>query len=383
MSIRTTEDRFKELGLKPPDLTFMKPPEKPGELYGRENQYNTRVLVDNWYEDRRQYKTLCSRCTGPTIYNTDYLAWCPQNSPPQIPPPIYQYMLDKDGEGWSLIRNSEDYCPYLQNYTTTYDLMHNWEVRRAGLKPRPFRIWKMSADAVWYPQNDNTLPFGNLTQLGYRKAPQIPLLPNDWDRYGGNHCETEYKASYPERRYPQDYVHCRKVPTREISQEISSMTLVKKPKDPCDLCGESYLYQGGRAKEPKCRCLCHHVEKAACKYPTSMTTNSSRFGTMMPAYMLAERPGKQLLHPPKMPWPYKAFKHKEHLPPVPCAEPCEPVWRRGGAQPVGDQVPDECRDYAGEVLHDYKGPQVPQENVGPLCECFKRNYQPQNCGTCQ
>lgn len=366
MTLRTTEDRFKELGMKPPDLSFMKVPEKPP----RENLYNTRVLVDNWYEDRRQYKSLCNRCTGETIYKTDYQPNCPQAGDTTFPPRIYQYRLDQEGEGWNLLRNTEDYCPYLQNYTTTYDLMYNWEVRRAGVKPRPWRVWKLVADSVWVPQNDLTQAFGNLTQLGYRQAPQVPLLPNDWDLYGGNHCETEYKASYPTRRYPQDYVHCRKVPTREVSQEIQNLTLVKKPKDPCDLCGENYLYQGGRPTECPCRCLCHRVERAVCgprknTRTTGPPTNTSRFGNLMPAFMTREWPGKQTLHPPRQPFPYKALKHPPHLPPVPCP-PCEPKFRPSGPLTVGDQCPDICKDYAGDVLHDYKGPL--QES--PLCECM-------------
>lgn len=357
--------------MKPPDLSFMQKPEKPGERYGREPLYNTRVLVDNWFEDRRQYKSLCSRCTGDTIYQTEFQPKCRVDTS-SFPPTIYKKRLNQDGEGWSLIRNSEDYCDYLQNYTTTYDLTYNWEVRRAGLKPKPKRTWKLIMDALWVPENDRTKAFGNLTQLGYRQAPQVPLLPNDWDVYANT--ETEYQFNYPGHRYPQDYTHCRKVPNREIAQEISSLTLVKKPKDPCDLCGENFLYQGGRTQEPKCRCICHQVEqmlqpksrlKKPC--PAGPPPNPSRFGSMMPCAMMMEHRGKQTLHPPKQPYPYKALKHPPHLPPVPYQR-CEPSFARNAPRTVANQTPDFCKDYAGDVLHDYKGP----SQEAPLCEYFMR-----------
>jgi len=402
MSIRTTEDRFRELGMKPPDLSFLKKPVKPGEEWGREPLFNTRVLVDNWFEDRRQYKNLCSRCTGDTIYGTDYRAYCPQESG-VFPPSLYQRRLEADGEGWNLLRN-EDYCQYLQNYTTTYDLMHNWEVRRAGVKPKPWRTWKLVHGSVWAPQNDNTVSFvgfslrkdtsqyncmmsagvtwyfyvifmlfvvqGNLTQFGYRQAPQVPMVPQDWEIYGN--IDTEYKASFPKRRYPQDYVHCRKAASKEIYKEIENLSLVKKPKDPCDLCGENYLYQGGRPTECDCRCTCHQVDLALRKGPPKricppQPLNISRFGNLQPCFMLKEWPGKQTLHSERAPHPYKALKHPPHLPPVPCP-PCEPSFAPHVAHTVGDQSPDLCKDYAGDVGHDYKGPS--QET--PLCECFPR-----------
>ncbi|ODM97550.1 hypothetical protein Ocin01_09122 [Orchesella cincta] len=370
MSIRTTEDRFRELGMKPPDLSFLKKPVKPGEEWGREPIYNTRVLVDNWFEDRRQYKNLCSRCTGDTIYGTDYRPYCPDDKG-VFPPSIYQRRLEQDGEGWNLLRNTEDYCQYLQNYTTTYDLMHNWEVRRAGVKPKPWRTWKLVHGSLWAPQNDNTVSFGNLTQFGYRQGPQVPLLPNDWDVYANN--DTEYKSSFPKRRYPQDYVHCRKAASKEIYQEIENMSLAKKPKDPCDLCGENYLYQGGRPTECDCRCMCHQIDVALRKgppkriCPPKQSLNVSRFSNLQPCFTLKEWPGKQTLHSERAVHPYKALKHPPHLPPVPCPT-NEPSFARHVAQTVGDQTPDLCKDYAGDVGHDYKGPSIDN----PLCECFPR-----------
>lgn len=76
-----------------------------------------------------------------------------------MPPKIYEIESKAYGAGSRLLRNDYDYCDYMQNYMTTYDLMHNWEVRRAGCKPKPNRKWKMIFDSVWQPQPDNALPF--------------------------------------------------------------------------------------------------------------------------------------------------------------------------------------------------------------------------------
>jgi len=74
------------------------------------------------------------------------------------------------GSGPNFLYNTEDYCDYLSNYTTTYDLVHNWEIRRAGVKPKGPRRWKLIMNAIWTPENDNAVSFVRLplikTHLG-------------------------------------------------------------------------------------------------------------------------------------------------------------------------------------------------------------------------
>jgi len=117
--------------------------------------------VHNWYEDRRQYHQDCTRCTGHSIYRTDYLAHHAEDYSDKkcMPPKKYENLRRSEGEGASFLRNTEDYCDYMKNYTTTYDLMHNWEVRRAGCKQKPTRKWLLGQDALWFPQPDNALSF--------------------------------------------------------------------------------------------------------------------------------------------------------------------------------------------------------------------------------
>ena len=76
-----------------------------------------------------------------------------------IPPQKYEYLKRAEGEGWNLLRNTEDYCEYMSNYTTTNDLMHNWEVKRANCKYKPKRKWKPIRDNLWLPERDNALPY--------------------------------------------------------------------------------------------------------------------------------------------------------------------------------------------------------------------------------
>ena len=79
-----------------------------------------------------------------------------------MPPGEYEYRKKGEGIGWNLVRDPDNYCDYMRNYTTTYDLMHNLEVRRAGCKPKPWRKWRLIQDALWYPQPDNAVSFVSL-----------------------------------------------------------------------------------------------------------------------------------------------------------------------------------------------------------------------------
>jgi hypothetical protein len=128
------------------------------------------TLVGNWYEDRRAYKQICCRCTGHSITQTDFLAPCKEDleRPNPLPSKTFGEKF-RQGVGHNFLWNTEDYCDYLQNYTTTYDLMHNWEVRRAGCKPKAPRRWKMIRDASWVPENDNAVSFVRLA-MHFRKA---------------------------------------------------------------------------------------------------------------------------------------------------------------------------------------------------------------------
>ncbi len=125
MSLYGTEDRFKALGMKAPDLSFLEKPVPLSRRWGEEPLYNPTALVGNWYEDRRAYMRLCPRCTGTSITKSDYTPYCIERNT-EVPPANYAQRLRDRGGDPKLLMNTEDYCDYLSNYTTTYDLMHNW-----------------------------------------------------------------------------------------------------------------------------------------------------------------------------------------------------------------------------------------------------------------
>jgi hypothetical protein len=196
--------------------------------WGTEQRYNNRTLIDNWFEERRMYHQLCSRCTGHSVYRTEYLPYCKEDYAQDtcIPPKKYQSLAAADGEGWKLLRNTEDYCDYLSNYTTTYDLVHNWDIRRAGCKPKPKRRWKPVMDSLWVPEQDFAVSFGNLTQYGFRKAPTLPPVPNDWKTYD---MSTEYTNRFAPHRYPESYTLCRYSPPKHVIREMEEYILADKP----------------------------------------------------------------------------------------------------------------------------------------------------------
>jgi len=266
----------------------------------KENAYNTRVLLKNWFEDRRQYEIPCSRCTGHSIYRTDYLAPC-GNSSKCIPPPVYDVRAKDEGEGWMLLRNSEDFCSYLQNYTTTYDLMHNWEVRRAGVKPKPWRDWKLIYDARWVPDVENAVSFGNLTQLSYRRAPQLPLIPNDWDVYANN--KTEYATQYFRPRYPDSYTLCRYAPPKTVSRETEDMMLTKTP---------------FKSEDPFADYACSESVDNSSDCSGSYRRNTPRFNEKLTSgHMKRTVVPEQTLFPGRTKNPYDIVRRQPHPEPIP------------------------------------------------------------------
>lgn len=346
MAIYGAEDRFCALGMKPPDLSFLEKPVPPSQKWGAEPLYNPTALVGNWYEDRRAYMRLCPRFTGQTITKTDYVPWCHTTSD-VVPPRVYaQKMRDKGPTDPDILKNTEDYCDYLRNYTTTSDLMHNWEVRRAGCKAKPWRKWKLVMDATWFPERDNAVSFGNLTQLGYRKAPQVPLLPNDWDVYANN--PTSHQVEFPPPRYPDHYVHCRRAASKQIRRENEDMMLIRAP-DPCSKCKVEPC-----TTDCSCACICHAIEHAL-KYPKKRTPmqlphNTPRFGKFIPAVRLKQKPGLQNLHSTDAIFPYRSLKYPPHLPAQPCKPDCLAFTGRKETSPF--QKPDICTDYAGDIRRE-------------------------------
>lgn len=227
--------------------------------------------------------------------------------------------------------------------------MHNWEVRRAGIKPVPWRRWRQIQGSSWTPERDNAFSFGNLTQIGYRKAPQLPLLPNDWDLYANS--PTSNQVDFPPPRYPDHYVHCRIVPPRAIREENEELVLIRSP-DACtpDACGRCKC--DTHPCDKPCRCVCHAVEQAILKpnkkSPPNVPRNIPRFGKYIPAGRFKHHEPIQNLNVTSVGNPYGIPKRQPHLPAGPCKPDCAAYVKKGD---LGNPFrrPDICNDYAGDV----------------------------------
>jgi len=201
-----------------------------------------------------------------------------------------------------------------------------------------------------------------LTQLGYRKAPQLPLLPADWDVYANN--PTTYEESFREPRYPSAYVHCRKSAPKAIRKENEDMSLVPRTDTVCSKCKEDHdtVYKHCDPKDKSCPCVCHAVE-AKLKHPNVATPrshypyNSPRFPRLVPASTLREHPGMQNLHSTDAIFPYRALKHPPHptslsCDPHPCPEKAQlPHWKPKDTSPF-KAYKDICTDYAGDIKQE-------------------------------
>ncbi|XP_034949750.1 uncharacterized protein C1orf158 homolog [Chelonus insularis] len=157
-----------------------------------EPKYNPRVLVGNWFEEQINY--------DPMNENIEYNNL--NNDKPQKKITAGEFArivkTKNKGLGKSLIIQPND-NKYLDNYSTTYDLMYRVLPQRLdGPRLRTYngRINK------WVPQQDITESFGNITGYGmkeYVRALQEEAIYEAYDKP-----RTLYQCDYVKKEIPTD-----------------------------------------------------------------------------------------------------------------------------------------------------------------------------------